>query len=633
MAEETLRNLVVKIYFEDNRTKDKIEGINKEMDKTKAKGMKLHDQFKTLGKGAQSLGRNMTLGVTLPIIGLGAAAINSSIEIESAFAGIRKTVDGTADQLQDLKETLDGMATDTLPIARTELYGIAEAAGQLGVKIDDIDEFSEVMAKLGVTTDMSGEEAATSLARFANITQMDMDYIDELGSTVVDLGNNLASTEAEITQMGLRLAGAGEQVGMAEAEIMSFAGALSSVGIEAEAGGSAFSRVMINMNTAVMGNTKEMKKFAKVAGMSAAEFGELWKKDAAQGLLLFIEGLGEMTTEGKDTAGVLDDLGLSEIRTRDALLRASGAGDLFRRSLELGNTAWSENNALNKEASERFKTTASQIQLAKNNLGLIGEQFGNVIMPTVNEFLVNLKGVTTWLQNMDDGQRQTIVRLGLFVAAIGPVLFGVGSLMLMFLNVSSAVTAFGGVTALLASPLGWIPLAIGGIIIAGGLLIANWNKISEWAKKLKDTVVGAFEKIGEVVSGIFGNSTKAREINIGMKSTPALADGTRNWGGGSALVAEAGAELVTGPKFGKLPKGSNVYNNRDTEEILNRPMRGSTHNTFSDVFNPQINITLRDGSPSEVSKVKREVERQIEPALEKYFYKLKIKRPALSLNE
>lgn len=628
---ETLRDLLVSIFFDDNKSTDKVKSLNKEMDKTKAKGMSLHDQFKKLGGGAVSLGKTLTASVTLPVIGLGAAAIKTAIDIESAFAGVKKTVDGTPAQLEQLKEELDTMARDTIPVAKTELYGLAEAAGQLGVERKDITGFTEVMAKLGVATNMSSDEAATSLARFANITQMNMDNVDRLGATIVDLGNNLATTEAEITQMGLRLAGAGSQVNMTEAQILSFAGALSSVGIEAEAGGSAFSRVMLDMHTAVLGNTKDLGKFAKVAGVSAKEFGEVWRKDASQGLLMFIEGLGELSESGANTAGILDDLGLSEIRTRDALLRASGAGDLFRQSLEIGNTAWKENNALNKEAATRFGTTASQMQFAKNNLSDVAEGFGKVLLPTVNEFLVNLRGVTDWLQNLNDGQRNTIVRLALFAAAIGPVLIGVGSLMLLLLNLNMAVTQFGGVATLLASPLGWIPLAIGAIIIAGALLIANWDKICEWAKKLKDIVVGAFEKIGKFVGGLFGGGgNKTAEINFKSGYAPALAEGTRNWGGGNALVGEAGAELVTGPKFGKLPKGSNVYSNKDTDKILNKPMRGKTYNSFSDVFSPTINVTLKDGSPSEVSKVKREVERQIEPALEKYFYKLKVKRPSLS---
>src|SRR5690606_40410175 len=109
---------------------------------------------------------------------------------------------------------------------------------------------------------------------------------------------------------------------------------LSSVGIEAEAGGSAISRVMINMAQSVEMGGEDLENFAKVAGLSVKDFTKLFEKDAADALVTFIEGLSKLDDEGESTFMMLDKLGLSEIRVRDALLRATGAGDLFRNRSE-----------------------------------------------------------------------------------------------------------------------------------------------------------------------------------------------------------------------------------------------------------------------------------------------------------
>lgn len=76
------------------------------------------------------------------------------------------------------------------------------------------------------------------------------DY-DRLGATIVDLGNNFATTEADIVEMATRLASTGAITGKTEPQMLAIATALSSVGIEAEAGGSAISKLMKIMEVAV----------------------------------------------------------------------------------------------------------------------------------------------------------------------------------------------------------------------------------------------------------------------------------------------------------------------------------------------------------------------------------------------
>ena len=224
-------------------TEAELRKTNQEIDKQTSVWTKLSTTCEAVGKRLQSVGKTLTTHVTLPLTALGAAAGKAAIDFESSFAGVRKTVDASEEQLQRLSRGIRDMSKE-IPASATAIAGVAEAAGQLGIETDNILSFTRVMIDLGEATNLTAEEAATSLARFANITQMSQQEFDKLGSVIVALGNNLATTEAEIVSMATRLAGAGSQVGLTEAQIMSFAGALSSVGVEAEAGGSAFSRLM-----------------------------------------------------------------------------------------------------------------------------------------------------------------------------------------------------------------------------------------------------------------------------------------------------------------------------------------------------------------------------------------------------
>src|SRR5699024_3451842 len=227
-----------------NRTETQLRNLNDEIKRQESPWTKIGesmtktgDKMQEIGRGMTSFGRDYTMKVTAPIVAGGTAMFKASMDYESAFAGVRKTVDMTEEEFDSLSSGIREMAKE-LPASATEIAGVAEAAGQLGIQNESIMGFTRTMIDLGVATNMSSEEAATALARLANITGMSQDDFDKLGSTVVDLGNNLATTESEIVEMGLRLAGAGDQIGLTEAQTLAFAGALSSVGIEAEAGGS-----------------------------------------------------------------------------------------------------------------------------------------------------------------------------------------------------------------------------------------------------------------------------------------------------------------------------------------------------------------------------------------------------------
>lgn len=321
-------------------------------------------------KGMAAVGASIVAAGTT-VAGLGAAAIKVGIEFESAFAGVKKTVDASDEQLSALHDGLIDLSKE-IPVTAAGLSAIAESAGQLGIDVDNIEEFTATMADLSVATNLTAEEAATSFARFANIVGMSQENFDKLGSVVVALGNNLATTEAEITAMAMRIAGAGSQVGLTEAQIMAFSGALSSVGIEAEAGGTAFSTLISKMSLAVAQGGAALTDFSDVAGMTGDEFREAFEQDAGQAILSFIQGLARINDEGGSAIKTLDDIGLSDIRMRDALLRASGASDVFAEALDIANTAWDENIALSKEAEQRYKTMESRLQLLKNSVSALG---------------------------------------------------------------------------------------------------------------------------------------------------------------------------------------------------------------------------------------------------------------------
>ena len=310
--------------------------------------------------------------------------VQASMDFESAITGVAKTTDLTDEELADMSDAIKAMSTE-IPASTTEIATVAEAAGQLGIQKDALLDFTRVMTMLGTATNMTAEDAATALARFANITGMSADNYDRLGAVIVDLGNNFATTESEITQMGTRLASGGKLAGLTEPQIMALAAAMSSVGIEAEAGGTAMTQTLNAIEKAVATGEDSLQSFADVAGMSADSFAEMWNTDALGALTAFIRGLGNLDEQGESAVLVLEDLGLTGIRQSNMLKSLALAADQMDSAVQTANTAWDENIALTNEANKRYATTQSKLDMMQNAYNNLKVAVGDAFTPALRD--------------------------------------------------------------------------------------------------------------------------------------------------------------------------------------------------------------------------------------------------------
>ena len=310
--------------------------------------------------------------------------VQASMDFESAITGVAKTIDLTDEELADMSDAIKAMSTE-IPASTTEIAAVAEAAGQLGIQKDALLDFTRVMTMLGTATNMTAEDAATALARFANITGMSADNYDRLGAVIVDLGNNFATTESEITQMGTRLASGGKLAGLTEPQIMALAAAMSSVGIEAEAGGTAMTQTLNAIEKAVATGEDSLQSFADVAGMSADSFAEMWNTDALGALTAFIRGLGNLDEQGESAVLVLEDLGLTGIRQSNMLKSLALAADQMDSAVQTANTAWDENIALTNEANKRYATTQSKLDMMQNAYNNLKVAVGDAFTPALRD--------------------------------------------------------------------------------------------------------------------------------------------------------------------------------------------------------------------------------------------------------
>jgi TP901 family phage tail tape measure protein len=319
-------------------------------------------------------------GVAVLTAGL-TATIGPAIRFESAFAGVRKTVDGTPDQLDQIRSALLGMARE-MPTTAAELALIAESAGQLGVAAPDIAKFTQVIAQLGETTDLSFDQAATQMARFLLVTDGGVGEVDAFSNSLVALGNAGASTESEILAMSLRMASAMTMAGATKSEIAALAEATTSMGMGAEAGGTALSRIITKIADAARDGGPILDTFAGTAGLLPDEFARIAKESPVEALLLFTEGLARVNAAGGSTTPILRDVGLSAVYTSQVLRNMALNTDYVRQQMDLSNSAMLEGSARADEYGKRVETTASRLDIFRNRLEVIAIALGTPALDT-----------------------------------------------------------------------------------------------------------------------------------------------------------------------------------------------------------------------------------------------------------
>ena len=412
----------------------------------------------------------------------------ASMDFESAMTGVAKTTDLTDEELADMSDAIKAMSTE-IPATTTDIAAVAEAAGQLGIQKDALLDFTRVMTMLGTATNMTAEDAATALARFANITGMSADNYDRLGAVIVDLGNNFATTESEITQMGTRLASGGRLAGLTEPQIMALAAAMSSVGIEAEAGGTAMTQTLNAIEKAVANGEDALQGFADVAGMSADEFAQTWSTDALDALTAFIRGLGTLDERGESAVLVLEDLGLKGIRQGNMLKSLALAADQMDSAVQTANTAWDENIALTNEANKRYATTQSKLDMMQNAYNNLKVAVGDAFAPA--------------LRDVYDAGTDVLNVLGAFVQENPALVKGVATFTGVVGGATVALTAYAAISkvikaldmaTLFAGPAGAIMLGVTAVAaLAAGIVALSEASRNDGVPSVRELTEAARE--------------------------------------------------------------------------------------------------------------------------------------------
>lgn len=403
--------------------KNELAGMSKSFISTNETLLRLYDTLGKVSSKAEQFANTVKPLSMLSFAGI-AAATKTAIEFEDAWTGVTKTVNATPQQFEKINAGLKKLAQTTSSTYQ-DIAHYAELAGQMGIPTDSIVGFTKTITQLGDTTNLVGEEAAQSIAKFSNVmvsqSKKTNTYYSRLGSTIVDLGNKFSTTESDIMNMATRLGVSGKMVGFNSNQVLGLSTALSSLGIEAAAGGGSVSKMLKTIDLSVSTGNDLLYEFAEVSGMTSQQFQKAWGEDAAGTFLKFVQGIGK----SGDVTKTLNDLGITEIRQAQAMGALAQSSDVLANALNVSKNAWNSNTAMANEAEKRYATLKSQLSQTWEAIKQAGNELGQAFTPTLTDLLKIVKKAANAFSNLDEGTQQTIAKMLLLTAAAYPTAKGV----------------------------------------------------------------------------------------------------------------------------------------------------------------------------------------------------------------
>jgi TP901 family phage tail tape measure protein len=372
-----------------------------------------------IGNATSSLQSFAGLGLTpatVGVVGLGAAMLGVGAIImkglgqfrtfETGLVSVAKVAGLTGLEMARFGDSIDELARGPEKLGQTseELLAIAAGAAQIGVKgSKNLQLFTETMARLALSTDVVGDEGTRQFGKFLSITNSSTSEVDNLGSSLVKLGNNYATTESAIVETALKVAQGGASFGLAADDALAYAATLDSLGVPAELARSTLLRLGQTIKTASIEGGADLERLASIAGVSSAQLKDALEKDAGDAISMLLKGFRRIDENKGNVVAALDSVGLSGIRLGAVIPTLAGNVEKLDRAMAMSAAEAANPSALLEESRRASETLDATIKRSSESwsslLRIVGEEFAPQAKAALNDVSDSLEGMRIPLAN------------------------------------------------------------------------------------------------------------------------------------------------------------------------------------------------------------------------------------------
>ena len=473
---------------------------------------RVKNAMKSVEGGVSSLGRrmgNLALGMAPVALAAGVMlgafgmATSKAIAFESAMADVAKVVNFESQaEFQGMSDTIRDMA-GRIPMAADGIAAIVAAAGQSGVAKEDLTEFAEQAAKMGVAFDLTGDQAGKMMSDWRAGMNLSLPQVYSLADAVNHLSNNMNATAPALGEVIQRVGAVAMVCGLGETQVAALGAAFLSAGASPEIAATALKSFTSTLVKGTAMSKDQAAAFASI-GLSATQMAKDMQRDAQGTIFKVLQAIADKPKELQMSL-LTEMFGQESLGAIAPLLQNMGN---LSQAFELVGDKANYAGSMQAEFDTRSKTVANALQLLSNKLTNLAISVGNAFLPSIGWAAEKLGVFVDVLRAAADTKaEQWLLQLA---GAVGTALVALTALSAAMWAFSAMPAMFGKALLPLKTALLGLGAPVYAVIAVLGLLYAAYRAnfggmadyLSDIWKKISLTVKGVLAVFQSLNGGV-----------------------------------------------------------------------------------------------------------------------------------
>lgn len=416
--------------------RNKVQEVEKEIEKMN----KLKEAQKRYDARQETVGKMKDFGDKQIMQGMGMAGtlavpVKLAIDLENAQADLRKVAQFSSEEMKTGFYKAMRDFSENSPLSQVELFQIAGAGAQAGIKTDELERYTKDAAKIKVAFDMNTEAAGNFLAKTRAQLNLDQPAVMQYADVINYLANNVAATAPEIADISSRVAGLGGMAGISKEGVAALGASLVSVGVPSEVAATGLKNISLGLMAGTSATKKQANAF-KSLGLDVEDVAKRMTKDGEGTLIDVFQRIKKLPQDVQ--ASTLKTLfGKESIQSASELAKHI---DEVSKNMKNAHDRSKTNGSVDKEYNDRLKTMGNAFSILKNRIVNMGVDLGSALGPSLVQVANSIGPLIKKFSQLIQKHPQLTANILKAVAGFAAFKIGIGGLAKGFAPVFSGIS-------------------------------------------------------------------------------------------------------------------------------------------------------------------------------------------------